>query len=83
MPPPSEKQNTEFALALIRTTSRRVLLINDQITAIGIALSQDRISAREALAEIELIAPGCVDAVTLSIFEGATPEQLRVAGAAV
>jgi hypothetical protein len=80
--PPTEKQNSEFALVLIRTVSRRLKLIDEEITAIGIALSQDRLSSREALGLVEGIAPGCVDAVLLSIFEGASPEQLRAAEAA-
>ena len=79
--PPTEKQNREFALVLIRTTSRRLKLIDEEITAIGTALSQERLSAREALALVEEIAPGCVDAVFLSMFEGASPEQLQDAGA--
>jgi hypothetical protein len=80
--PPTEKQNREFALVLIRTVSRRLKLIDEEITAIGTALSQERISAREALALVEVAAPGCVDSVLLSIFEGASPEQLQAATAA-
>ena len=79
--PPTEKQNSEFALVLIRTVSRRLKLIDEEITAIGTALSQDRLSSREALGLVEACAPGCVDSVFLSLFEGATPEQLRDAEA--
>jgi hypothetical protein len=79
--PPTEKQNSEFALVLIRTVSRRLKLIDEEITAIGTALNQERLSAREALRLVEEIAPGCVDSVLLTLYEGATPEQLRPAEA--
>jgi hypothetical protein len=78
---PSEKQNTEFALQLVRTTSRRVMLIAEELNTIGVALSQGRISAREALDEAEMVAPGCINAIMLSVFEGVTPAQLQDAGA--
>lgn len=75
--PPTEKQNSEFALGLIRTVSRRLKLIDEEITAIGTALSQGRLSSREALRLVEEIAPGCIHSVLLTTFEGVTPEQLR------
>jgi hypothetical protein len=81
--PPTEKHNNEYALTLVRTASRRVALINEELNAIGVALSQNRISSREALALVEEVAPGCIDAVMLSIYEGATPDQLKDAGAKV
>lgn len=40
--PPTEKQNSEFALVLIRTVSRRLKLIDEEITAIGTALGQEK-----------------------------------------
>jgi hypothetical protein len=84
--PPTEKQNGEFALVLIRTVSRRLKLIDEEVTAIGTALNQGRLSAREALRLVEEIAPGCIDVVLMSIYEGATPKQLHgetaIAGAA-
>jgi hypothetical protein len=79
--PPTEKQNSEFAVVLLRTVSRRLKLIDEEVMAFGTALSQGRLSSREALRLVEEIAPGCVDAVLLSIFEGASPEQLRDAEA--
>jgi hypothetical protein len=78
---PSEKQNSEFALNLIRIVSRRLKLIDEEVTAIGTALAQGRLSSREALNQVEAYAPGCVDAVHLSLYEGASPEQLRDAKA--
>jgi hypothetical protein len=74
---PSEKQNGEFALHLIRIVSRRLKLIDEEVTAIGTALAQGRLSSREALTQVEAYAPGCVDAVHLSLYEGAAPEHLH------
>jgi hypothetical protein len=79
--PPTEKQNREFALVLIRVVSRRLKLIDEEITATGTALSQERLSSREALRLVEEIAPGCVDAVFLSLYDGVSPEQLQDARA--
>jgi hypothetical protein len=81
--PPSAEQNSEFALGLIRIVSRRLKLIDEEVSAAGVALSQGRMSSREALAIVETIAPGCIDAVFLSLHEGVSPEQLgRVADGA-
>jgi len=74
---PSEKQNSEFALNLIRIVSRRLKLIDEEVTAIGTALAQGRLSSREALTQVEAYAPGCVDAIHLSLYEGGAPEQLH------
>lgn len=80
MPPPSPDQNKEFALALIRTVSRRLKLIDEEVLAAGVALAQGRCSSREALNLVEEIAPGCIGAVFLSLHEGVSPEQLTGAG---
>jgi hypothetical protein len=77
MSPPTEKQNIELALDLIRICSRRLKEIDQEITTIGIALSQERMPSRIALKLVEQLAPGCIDAIYLALFEGASPDQLR------
>jgi hypothetical protein len=74
---PSPQENTEFALDLIRLCSRNLKLIDQQVTAIGTALGQRRMPPHIALKLVEQIAPGCIDVIYLSLFEGASPEQLH------
>jgi len=73
---PTPKENEEFALDLIRLVSRRVKEIDQEVTTVGTALSQGRIPPHIALQLVDQIAPGCIDAVYLSLFEGVSPEQL-------
>lgn len=77
MSAPDPKEDAEFALDLIRTCSRRLKQIDQEVTTIGTALSQGRMPPRIAVTLVERVAPGCIDAVYLSLFEGVSPEQLR------
>ena len=71
------KHDTEFALNLIRIVSRYLKLIDEQVTAYGTALAQSRMPPKIALNLVEQIAPGCIDSVYLSLFEGVSPDLLR------
>jgi hypothetical protein len=62
----------EYTLSLIRVVSRRLKHIDEEVISIGVALSNDLITATKAREMVEDIAPGCIDAVALSILEGAT-----------
>ena len=73
----SPKENAEFALDLIRLVSRRLKEFDQGVTTIGTALAQGRLPPNIALTLVEQIAPGCIDAVYLSMFEGVSPDQLR------
>ncbi len=80
---PNPKQNAEFALELIRIVSRRLKLIDQEVTAMGTALAQGRMPPGIALTLVEQIAPGCIDAVHRSLYENVSPDQLRdIAGLA-
>jgi hypothetical protein len=78
----SPKENEEFALDLIRLLSRRLKHIDQEVTTLGTALAQGRLPARVALKLAEQIAPGCIDAVYLAMFEGVSPDQLSEGGGA-
>jgi hypothetical protein len=69
--------DAEYALTLIRIVSRRLKLIDEEVTALGTALAQGRLPPNIALNLVEQIAPGCIAAVHLSLFEGAAPAQLH------
>ena len=71
------KENAEFGLDLIRLLSRRLKETDQQVVTIGTALAQGRLPARVALKLVEQIAPGCIEAIYLAMFEGVSPEQLR------
>ena len=73
---PSPQQDREFALELIRICSRRLKEIDQEITTIGTALAQGRMPPRVALMLVDQVAPSCIPAVYLSLFEGVSPEQL-------
>jgi hypothetical protein len=73
---PNPKDDQEFALELIRIVSRRLREIDQQVATIGTALSQGRMPPHVALTLVEQIAPGCIDAVHLALFENVSPEQL-------
>jgi hypothetical protein len=67
----SGKPSTEYTLSLIRVVSRRLKHIDEEVVATGVALSQGLIDAKKAREMVEDVAPGCIDAVALSILEGA------------
>jgi hypothetical protein len=73
---PTPKENEELALNIIRLVSRNLKAIDQEVTTIGSALSQRRMPPGIALQLVNQIAPGCVNAVYLSLFEGVSPEQL-------
>jgi hypothetical protein len=73
---PSPKEDQEFALDLVRIVSRRLKEIDQEITTIGTALCQGRMPPRVVLMLVDQIAPGCIDAVYLALFEGISPDQL-------
>lgn len=65
----SNKPSTEYTLALIRPVSRRLKHIDEKVCATGVALSHGLIDAKKAREMVNDIAPGCIDAVALSILE--------------
>jgi hypothetical protein len=67
----SGKPSTEYTLSLIRVVSRRLKHIDEEVIATGVALSQGLINAKRAREMVDDIAPDCIDAVALSILEGA------------
>ena len=67
----SGKPSTEYTLSLIRVVSRRLKHIDEEVIATGVALSQGLINAKRAREMVDDVAPGCIDAVALSILEGA------------
>jgi hypothetical protein len=75
--PKSPKENTEFALDLFRLVSRRLKEIDQDVTTLGTALAQARLAPSIALKLLEQIAPGCIPATYLALYEGVSPEQLR------
>jgi hypothetical protein len=77
VPAKSPKEHAEFALDLIRICSRRLKHIDQEVTTIGTALAQGRMPPDIALTMVDQIAPGCIDAIFMSLFEGIAPEQLR------
>lgn len=77
MKPKSPKENVEFAADIIRIVSRRLKHIDQEVMSLGTALTQGRMPARIALKLVEQIAPGCIDEVYLSMFEGVAPEHWR------
>lgn len=61
----------EYTLSLIRVVSRRLKHIDEEVVSIGVALGQGLITPARARQMTEDVAPGCIDAVALSILEGA------------
>jgi hypothetical protein len=61
----------EYTLSLIRVVSRRLKHIDEEVVAIGVALSHGLIDAKKAREMVGEVAPGCIDAVALTILEGA------------
>jgi hypothetical protein len=60
----------DYTLALVRVVSRRLKHIDEEVVSIGVALSNGLITAAKARELVDEIAPGCIDAVALSILEG-------------
>jgi len=60
----------DYTLALVRVASRRLKHIDEEVIAIGVALSNGLITAAKAREMVDIIAPGCIDAVALSILDG-------------
>jgi hypothetical protein len=48
----------------------------EEVTTLGTALAQGRMPPGIALTLVNQIAPGCIDAVYFSLYEGVSPEQL-------
>jgi hypothetical protein len=67
---PKGEIDPEFALAALRTVVARIRLIEAEVTEIGAALKQGRISTRTAINLTEEIAPGCFGAVAASMEMG-------------
>ena len=67
----SNSPSKEYTLSLIRVVSRRLKHIDEEVIATGVALSQGLIGAKQARDMVEIVAPGCMDLVALSILEGA------------
>jgi hypothetical protein len=61
------KADAEYVLAALRTTTRRLKLIEEEVILIGLALQKGLITAEEAIARTEEVAPGCLDAVAASM----------------
>ena len=60
----------EYTLSLLRVVSRRLKHIDEEVMSIGVALGQGLITPAKAREMTEEVAPGCIDAVALSILEG-------------
>jgi hypothetical protein len=76
-PPRTAKEDADFALDMIRTCSRRLKEIDQQVTTLGTALAQGRMPPRIALQLVDQIAPGCIEAIHFSLYHGVSPEQLH------
>jgi len=63
------KDDRAYVLDLLRLVSRRVREIDQEVTTIGTALAQNRITPQMAIEWSECVAPGCIDAVHLSLIE--------------
>jgi hypothetical protein len=61
------KADAEYVLAALRTTTRRLKFIEEEVILIGLALQKGLITAEEAIARTEEVAPGCLDAVAASM----------------
>jgi hypothetical protein len=64
----SQPSRTEFVLASLRCTSLRVKLIENEITAIGVALKGGLISPDMALEWAEEVAPGCIGFIPITAY---------------
>jgi hypothetical protein len=70
----SSTPTTEYTLAILRVVCLRLKLIDGEAASIGVALRQGLITSKQAREMVEEIAPGCIDAVALSILEEGTGE---------
>ena len=60
----------DYTLALIRYAIHFAKHIDEEVVSIGVALSNGLVTAAKARELVDDIAPGCIDAVALSILEG-------------
>jgi hypothetical protein len=65
--PPVLKLDSEYLLAALRCTSRRLKLIDEEVILIGMALKKGLITPEDAVARTEEVAPGCLDVVAASM----------------
>lgn len=63
------ENDRDLVLELLRLVSRRVREIDQEVTVIGTALAQNRITPRMAIDWSECVAPGCIAEVHLSLIE--------------
>ena len=66
----SNMPSKEYTLSLLRVVSRRLKHIDEEVISIGVALNQGLITPTKVREMTEEVAPGCIDAVALSILEG-------------
>jgi hypothetical protein len=69
----SQSNRTEFVLASLRRTSLRVKLIENEITAIGVAFKGGLISPVVALEWAEEVAPGCIGFIPVAAYRSWGP----------
>jgi hypothetical protein len=62
-------ENTDYVLSILRVVSARVKLIEQEVNSIGVALSRGLMTPGQALLRVEQVAPGCYEAVALSVFD--------------
>jgi hypothetical protein len=65
--PPALKLDSEYLLAALRCTSRRLKLIDEEVILIGMALKKELITPEAAIEQTEEIAPGCLSVVAASM----------------
>jgi hypothetical protein len=59
--------DSEVLLAVLRCTSRRLKLLDEEVILIGMSLKKGFISPAEAIEQTEEIAPGYLDVVAASM----------------
>ena len=64
----SREPSKQYTLQLLRTVSARLKLIDQEVLAIGVALSDGLISPSKAREMSEEIAPGCLNSVALDFI---------------
>jgi len=64
------QQDADFALDLIRGASRDLKAIDQHVTTAGTALSQGRLSWRDAVKRVNYYAPGIIPVECLALLDG-------------
>jgi len=64
------QQDADFALDLIRGASRDLKAIDQHVTTAGTALSQGRLSWRDAIKRVNYYAPGIIPVECLALLDG-------------